>query len=92
MLTSGGEFSIFFTRPMSGTLFALMALVIIISTVAGIRRRRQRSRPATPGEEDLAASGMTAEPEGTPGAENTDATATDGAASQSDSGVGRDRS
>ncbi|MCZ2858427.1 tripartite tricarboxylate transporter permease [Blastococcus sp. VKM Ac-2987] len=92
MLTSGGEFSIFFTRPMSGTLFALMALVIIISTVAGIRRRRQRSRPATPGEEDLAATGTTAEPEGTPGAENTDGTATDEASAQSDSGVGRDRS
>ncbi|MGY1724481.1 tripartite tricarboxylate transporter permease [Blastococcus sp. SYSU DS0533] len=72
MLISGGEVSIFFTRPMSGTLFALMALVVIWSTVQGIRRRRGRSRPSMPGEEDLAATGTTAEPEGTPGFENTD--------------------
>ncbi|MGY2083148.1 tripartite tricarboxylate transporter permease [Blastococcus sp. SYSU DS0539] len=71
MLLSGGEFSIFVTRPMSGTLFAAMALVVIVSTVAGIRRRR-RSRPATPGEGDLAATGTTAEPEGTPGAQAVD--------------------
>ncbi|MGY1914900.1 tripartite tricarboxylate transporter permease [Blastococcus sp. SYSU DS0973] len=85
MLLSGGEFSIFVTRPMSGTLFAAMALVVVVSTVAGIRRRR-RSRPATPGEDDLAATGMTAEPEGTPGAENTDETAP-----PTGRGVGSDR-
>jgi putative tricarboxylic transport membrane protein len=71
MLLSGGEFSIFVTRPMSGTLFAAMALVVVISTIAAFRRRR-RSRPATPGEEDLAATGTTAEPEGTPGTESVD--------------------
>jgi putative tricarboxylic transport membrane protein len=58
---------------MSGTLFAAMALVIIVSMVAGFRRKRRlRSRPATPGEEDLAEAGMRAEPEGSPGAESVD--------------------
>ncbi|RFU23424.1 tripartite tricarboxylate transporter permease [Geodermatophilus marinus] len=71
MLLSGGEFSIFLTRPMSGVLFAAMALVITVSTLTALRRRR-RSRPATPGEEDLAAADATAEPEGTPGAESVD--------------------
>jgi putative tricarboxylic transport membrane protein len=71
MLLSGGEFSIFVTRPMSGTLFAAMALVIVISTVAAFRRGR-RSRPATPGEEDLATTGTTAEPEGTSGIQSVD--------------------
>jgi putative tricarboxylic transport membrane protein len=86
MLMSGGELSIFVTRPMSGTLFVLMALVIVISVVAGIRRRKNRSRPATPGEEDLAATGTTAEPEGTPGAESIDETAP-----PTGRGVGSDR-
>ncbi|WP_309232827.1 tripartite tricarboxylate transporter permease [Blastococcus sp. TML/C7B] len=45
MLLSGGEFDIFITRPLSGTIFALMAAVVIYSTVRGIRRQR-RGRPA----------------------------------------------
>ena len=72
MLTSGGEFSIFVTRPMSGTLFGVMALVIILSMVAAFRRRRRRSRPATPGEEDLASTGTRAAPEGSAGFESVD--------------------
>jgi putative tricarboxylic transport membrane protein len=68
MLLSGGEFAIFVSRPISGTLFAAMALVLVLSAVGAYRRRgRRRSLPATPGEEDLAATGTTAEPEGSAG-------------------------
>ncbi|WP_091768474.1 tripartite tricarboxylate transporter permease [Blastococcus aurantiacus] len=67
MLLSGGEFSIFFTRPMSGTLFAVMALVVLYSSVMGIRRRRQRSQLPGVAEEELRATGLEAEPEGTAG-------------------------
>lgn len=66
MLTSDGQFDTFFTRPLSGTIFALMALVIVYSTVMGIRRQR-RGRPAalyadqldevTPGAEEEGAAG-----------------------------------
>ena len=88
MLLSGGEFSIFVTRPMSGTIFAAMALVIILSTVAGFRRRRNaRSRPATPGEEDLAATGTTAQPEGSPGNEAVDTPAESTAAEATAAGT-----
>ncbi|RBY74845.1 tripartite tricarboxylate transporter permease [Blastococcus sp. TF02-09] len=69
MLTSDGGFEVFFTRPLSGTIFAFMAVVIVYSTVMGIRRRR-RGRPAalyaeqleemTPGAEDEGAAGVAA--------------------------------
>jgi putative tricarboxylic transport membrane protein len=72
MLLSGGEFSIFFTRPMSGTLFAVMALVIIYSSVMGIRRRRQRSQVSGVAEGELAANDLHSEPEGTAGVAATD--------------------
>jgi putative tricarboxylic transport membrane protein len=42
MLLSDGQFDIFVTRPLSGSLFALMAIVIVYSTVTGVRRRRNR--------------------------------------------------
>jgi putative tricarboxylic transport membrane protein len=42
MLLSGGSFDIFVTRPLSGSIFALMLAVVLYSTWAGIRRRRQR--------------------------------------------------
>ena len=51
MLLSDGQFDIFVTRPLSGTLFVLMAVVILFSIVSGIRRRRQHGRPAGLGEE-----------------------------------------
>ncbi len=46
MLTSDGQFDTFFTRPLSGTIFGLMALVIVYSTVMGIRRQRSGRPPA----------------------------------------------
>ena len=39
MLLSGGSFDIFVTRPLSGGLLALMALVVVLSVVAARRRR-----------------------------------------------------
>ena len=71
MLLSGGEFTIFLTRPIAGTLFALMALVIVLSVVAGVRRRR-RSRPGGLGEAELDATGTRAQPEGSAGFESVD--------------------
>ncbi len=72
MLLSGGSLDIFFTRPLSGTIFALMVAVIVYSTVMGIRRQRH-GRPAalyaeqleevTPGFESEGAGGVAA-PEG----------------------------
>ncbi len=80
MLISGGEFDIFVTRPLSGGLFAAIALLILYSSVMGIRRRRS-SRSRLPGvaEDELAATGTEAEPEGTPGAQATDGRAEVGA-------------
>ncbi|MGY2127027.1 tripartite tricarboxylate transporter permease [Blastococcus sp. SYSU DS0617] len=72
MLISGGEFDIFVTRPLSGGLFAAIALLILYSTVMGIRRRRSRSRLPGVAEGELAATGTEAEPEGTGGAAATD--------------------
>jgi putative tricarboxylic transport membrane protein len=46
MLTSDGQFDTFVTRPLSGTIFGLMALVIVYSTVMGIRRQRSGRPPA----------------------------------------------
>ncbi|WP_040337549.1 tripartite tricarboxylate transporter permease [Candidatus Blastococcus massiliensis] len=74
MLLSGGSFDIFVTRPLSGGLFAVMALVVVVSTVAGIRRRRNRSRLPALGEDELEATGMRAEPEGTAGVAAADGT------------------
>jgi putative tricarboxylic transport membrane protein len=70
MLISGGEFDIFLTRPLSAVLFAVMAVVIVYSTVTGIRRRR--SRVAGLDEEELAATGTRSQPEGTGGMAATD--------------------
>lgn len=39
MLLSGGSFDIFVTRPLSGGMFALMALLIVVSIAAARRRR-----------------------------------------------------
>ena len=64
MLISGGSFDIFFTRPLSGTIFALMVAVIVYSTVMGIRRQR-RGRPAARYGEQLAELTPPGEPEGT---------------------------
>jgi putative tricarboxylic transport membrane protein len=93
MLTSDGEFGSFFTRPLSGTIFALMAVVIVYSTVMGIRRQR-RGRPAalyadqlgevTPGAESEGASGEGAAGEGASVRGGAAGPADDGPAPRSD--------
>jgi putative tricarboxylic transport membrane protein len=71
MLLSGGSLDIFVTRPISGTIFALIVGVVIVSAV---RARRRRSRLAGADERELADADLQAEPEGTPGADSpTDA-------------------
>ncbi|SOC47683.1 putative tricarboxylic transport membrane protein [Blastococcus aggregatus] len=71
MITSDGQFDTFVTRPLSGTIFALMALVIVYSTVMGIRRQRRGRPPALYSDQlDAAAPHETApgsEAEGTAG-------------------------
>jgi putative tricarboxylic transport membrane protein len=66
MLLSGGELDIFLTRPLSGTIFALMAAVIVYSTVTGIRRKRS-GRPASPYAEELEEATPGSEEEGAAG-------------------------
>lgn len=78
MLISGGEFDIFVTRPLSGSIFALMAVVIVYSTVMGIRRQR-RGRPAALYSEQLEDVTPGAESEGTAGVAATDGGADRGA-------------
>ncbi|WP_245177271.1 tripartite tricarboxylate transporter permease [Geodermatophilus sp. DF01-2] len=53
MLLSGGSLEIFVTRPISGTLFGLMALIIVISLVTTRRRKSVFGRVEA---EDLAES------------------------------------
>jgi putative tricarboxylic transport membrane protein len=81
MLTSDGQFDTFFTRPLSGTIFGLMALVIVYSTVMGIRRQR-RGHPASLYAEELESVTPHPETEGGAGAGTDDdgpAPAEDGA-------------
>ncbi|SNS50966.1 putative tricarboxylic transport membrane protein [Geodermatophilus pulveris] len=54
MLISGGSLDVFVTRPLSGGLFAVMALVVVVSLVTA-RRRRAAFRHVDPeGESDPA--------------------------------------
>ncbi|SDF21849.1 putative tricarboxylic transport membrane protein [Blastococcus fimeti] len=82
MLTSDGQFDTFFTRPLSGTIFGLMALVIVYSTVMGIRRQRSGRPPALYADQlDAAAPHETvpgSESEGTAGVAATDGGNRDG--------------
>lgn len=43
LLMSGGSFSIFVTRPISGTLFALFALLLVYQVFSGIRKKRKET-------------------------------------------------
>jgi putative tricarboxylic transport membrane protein len=67
MLLSGGSFDIFVTRPISGTMFALMGLLIVYSAVSS---RRRRSRLPGVVEAELADADAVAEPEGSTGLES----------------------
>jgi putative tricarboxylic transport membrane protein len=69
MLLSGGEVGIFFTRPISGTILALMGLLLVWSAVSS---RRRRSRLPGVAETELSATGTTAEESGSPGFESLD--------------------
>ncbi|WP_299953434.1 tripartite tricarboxylate transporter permease [uncultured Modestobacter sp.] len=72
MLLSGGSFDIFVTRPLSGGLFALMAVIIIVSAVTSRRRKAVFGRvdpadvdePAPDADRQVTA-------EGSPGADST---------------------
>ena len=67
MLLSGGDPTIFITRPISGTIFALMVGVVLFSIV----KSRRRSRLPGAGEQELADRDLQAEPAGTPGVDST---------------------
>jgi putative tricarboxylic transport membrane protein len=57
MLISGGSLDVFVTRPISGGLFAVMALIVVVSIVTSRRRSRVLHRhdaPATSTDNDLA--------------------------------------
>ncbi|WP_222194747.1 tripartite tricarboxylate transporter permease [Modestobacter italicus] len=75
MLISGGSFDIFVTRPISGGMFAFMALIIIVSAITSRRRKAVFGRvdPADVDETDEpgpdADRQVTAE--GSPGADST---------------------
>jgi putative tricarboxylic transport membrane protein len=72
MLLSGGSFDIFVTRPISGTMFAIMALLIVWSMISA-RRRRTRVSYA---ERELAAVEAEEEPEGSAGFESVSGSST----------------
>jgi putative tricarboxylic transport membrane protein len=65
MLLSGGSLDIFVTRPLSGGLLAVMALVVLVSLVTA-RRRRAAFRHVDP-EDDAGAEGDAGPVEGEPG-------------------------
>jgi putative tricarboxylic transport membrane protein len=44
MIISGGEYDIFVTRPISGTIFGLVALVVVVSVLTSRKRRRAFAR------------------------------------------------
>lgn len=69
MLLSGGDLDIFVTRPISGTIFALMGLLIVYSVVASSRRKRSHRLGFL--ERELADQGGTAEPESSAGVDST---------------------
>ncbi len=70
MLLSGGSFDIFVMRPISGTIFALMALLIVYSMVASFRRRQGRPLPSLDGQLD--GTGLSVPSEGEAGNEALD--------------------
>ena len=49
MLLSRGSFAIFFTRPISGTLLALIGLFMLWQLAVFFLRMRERRRAASPG-------------------------------------------
>ncbi|WP_249522306.1 tripartite tricarboxylate transporter permease [Modestobacter marinus] len=75
MLLSGGSFDIFVTRPISGGMFAFMALIIIVSAITSRRRKAVFGRvdPADVDETDETAPDADRQvaAEGSPGAEST---------------------
>ncbi|WP_052091055.1 tripartite tricarboxylate transporter permease [Modestobacter caceresii] len=82
MLLSGGSFDIFVTRPISGGMFAFMALIIIVSAITSRRRKAVFGRvdPADVDETDETDPDADRQvaAEGSPGADSTTDTPTDG--------------
>ncbi|MCZ2847845.1 tripartite tricarboxylate transporter permease [Modestobacter sp. VKM Ac-2978] len=81
MLLSGGDLDIFVTRPISGGMFAFMALIIIVSAIMSRRRKAVFGRvdPADVDETDESAPDADRQvaAEGSPGADSTTDTAAD---------------
>lgn len=50
MRLSGGSFDIFITRPISGTIFALIAVVLVLGIVSKRRRKTPDDEPGEPAE------------------------------------------
>ncbi|MCZ2823136.1 MULTISPECIES: tripartite tricarboxylate transporter permease [unclassified Modestobacter] len=75
MLLSGGSFDIFVTRPISGGMFAFMALIIIVSAITSRRRKAVFGRvdPADVDETDETSPDADRQvaAEGSPGADST---------------------
>ncbi|MCZ2815557.1 tripartite tricarboxylate transporter permease [Modestobacter sp. VKM Ac-2984] len=75
MLLSGGDLDIFVTRPISGGMFAFMALIIIVSAITSRRRKAVFGRvdPADVDETDESAPDADRQvtAEGSPGADST---------------------
>jgi putative tricarboxylic transport membrane protein len=65
MLLSGGSAAIFFTRPLSGGLFALIGLILVVSVITARRRSKVLGRLGADGvrEADLKAEGGSAQGE-----------------------------
>jgi len=59
MLISGGDPIIFVSRPLSGGIFAVMALIIVAGVVTARRRRRMLGRTADPDPRDTASTTST---------------------------------
>ena len=82
MLLSGGDLDIFVTRPISGGMFAFMALIIIVSAITSRRRKAVFGRvdPADVDETDESSPDADRQvaAEGSPGAESTTDSTTDG--------------
>ncbi|GAA1186594.1 hypothetical protein GCM10009608_22800 [Pseudonocardia alaniniphila] len=67
MLISGGSLDIFVTRPISGGIFLVMALVIVAGIVTARRRRLVQRAGALPAEDELATSTPEPDRRTTPG-------------------------
>jgi putative tricarboxylic transport membrane protein len=67
MLISGGSLDVFVTRPISGGIFLVMALVVVAAVVTARRRRLVQRAGNLPAEDELATSSPEPDRRTTPG-------------------------